>query len=121
MRFIVITKDEEMAAAAREGFHPSDELALYEDWRKALDESDGADLMILDMLSTLDEPHKVAGYEKFAQAKMSDENAKGIPLVLISPDVDYEMDFVLGWPDFVFANVRRPVNYKMFRRASTWV
>lgn len=121
MKFIVITKDEEMAAAAREGFHPSDELVIYDDWRVAFEASEGTDLMILDMLAALDEPHKVAGYERFAQAKMADDRAKGIPLVLISPELDYDMDFVLGWPDFVFANVRRPVNYKMFRRASTWV
>ncbi|RYG79710.1 hypothetical protein EON77_08750 [bacterium] len=121
MRFIVITKDEEMVAAAREGFHPSDELVIYEDWGAALEAAEGTDLMILDMMAALDEPHKVAGYERFAQAKMADERAKRVPLVLISPDLEYEMDFVLGWPDFVFANVRRPVNYKMFRRASTWV
>lgn len=121
MRFIVITKDEEMAAAAREGFHPSDEIAIYVDWREALDKAEGTDLMLVDMLATLDEPHKVAGYERFAQGKMGHEVAAKVPLVLISPDLDYEMDFVLGWPDFVFANVRRPVTYKVFRRASTWV
>ena len=121
MRFIVITKDEEMAAAAREGFHPSDELEIFSDWREALEKTEGTDLMLVDMLATLEEPHKVAGYERFAQAKMAHESARGVPLVLISPDLDYEMDFVLGWPDFVFANVRRPVTYKVFRRASTWV
>lgn len=121
MRFIVITKDEEMAAAAREGFHPNDELALFSDWHKALDAAEGTDLMLVDMLATLDDAHKVAGYERFAQAKMAHDKAAKIPLVLISPDLDYEMDFVLGWPDFVFANVRRPVTYRVFRRASTWV
>ena len=117
----MITQDEEMAAAAREGFHPSDELAIYADWREALDRAKGVDLMLVDMLATLDVPHKVAGYERFAQAKMAHDVAAQIPLVLISPELDYEMDFVLGWPDFVFANVRRPVTYKVFRRASTWV
>ena len=121
MRFIVITKDDEMAAAAREGFHPSDELEVFDDWAKALDASAGADLMIVDQIATLDEPNKVAGYERFAQAKMEHAEAAQVPLVLISPDPDYEMDFVSGWPDFVFANVRRPVGYKLFRRASTWV
>jgi ureidoglycolate hydrolase len=33
----------------------------------------------------------------------------------------YELDFMVGWPNFVFANVRKPVTYKIFRRASTWI
>ncbi len=121
MRFVVVTKDEEMAAAAREGFHPSDELAVYDDWKEALAAAEGADLLLVDQIATLDEPHKVAGYERFANAKMAHAKAASVPLVLISPEPDYEMDFVAGWPDFVFANVRRPVTYKLFRRASTWV
>lgn len=121
MRFIVVTKDEKMAEAAREGFHPSDELEIFDDWQSALDAGAGADLMIVDQLATLDEPNKIAGYERFAEAKMAHSEAAKIPLALISPDPDYEMDFVAGWPDFVFANVRRPVTYKFFRRASTWV
>jgi hypothetical protein len=47
--------------------------------------------------------------------------AKGIPLVLISPPENYELDFMAGWPDFVFGHVRRPVDYRIFRRASTWI
>ncbi|MER3496336.1 MAG: hypothetical protein C4320_05765 [Armatimonadota bacterium] len=109
-----------MIADAREGFHPSDDLKVVADWSAALDLAVSADLMIVDMLAVLEEPHKVAGYETFARAKMEHASAD-VPLVLISPPIDYEMDFVSGFPDFLFANVRRPVNYKFFRRASTWV
>ena len=52
---------------------------------------------------------------------MAHEKAKNVPVVLIAPPEDYELDFMTGWPDFVFGHVRRPVDYRIFRRASTWV
>jgi hypothetical protein len=121
MKFVVITKDPEIETAAREGFHPSDDCVVVPDWNVGLEECDGADLVFVDLVATLAEPHKIAGYERFAMAKMSHPTAKGTPLVLIAPPEDYELDFMAGWPDFVFGHVRRPVNYKIFRRASTWV
>ncbi len=121
MRFVLITNDEQMEAEARQGFHPSDEVAVFEDWRKALDECSNADLMFVDVVSTLDEPNKIAGYEAFGEAKLSHAEALAVPLVVISPPEDYELDFIVGWPNFAIANIQRPVNYKLFRRASTWV
>ena len=110
-----------MESEAKEGFHPSDTFESYSDWGQALDAATDADLMFVDLLATLEEPNKIAGYEKFAQAKMDHAVASKVPLVLISPPDDYELDFMAGWPDFVFANIRRPVTFKHFRRASTWV
>ncbi|MBS1700044.1 MAG: hypothetical protein JST12_00145 [Armatimonadetes bacterium] len=121
MKFVLITKDQDMQNEAKEGFHPSDTFEAFSEWEPALDAAADADLIFVDLLATLDEPHKIAGYEKFAHAKMDHAQAKAIPLVLISPPDDYELDFMAGWPDFVFANIRRPVSYKHFRRASTWV
>jgi len=121
MKFIVITKDLEVAEAARQGFHPSDECLVSEDWTSALELGADADLMFVDMLATLNEPHKIAGYEEFAMSKMSHPKTKSTPLVLISPPEDYDLDFMAGWPDFVFGHIRRPVDYRVFRRASTWV
>jgi hypothetical protein len=121
MKFVLITLDPEIESAAKEGFHPSDTTQAFADWRKALDESAGADLMFVDLIATLEEPHKIAGYESFAEAKMTHPFAKSVPLVLISPPEDYELDFMAGWPDFVFGHIRRPITYKIFRRASTWV
>lgn len=121
MKFVLITKDQEMISEAQQGFHPSDTFEHYSEWSEALDKSEGADLMFVDLLATLTEPNKISGYEAFAEAKMSHEVAKGIPLVLISPPADYELDFMAGWPNFVYGNIQRPVNYKLFRRASTWI
>ena len=121
MKFVLITQDAEIEAAAREGFHPSDETLCFGSWSEALDHARGADLLFVDLVATLEEPHKIAGYERFAEAKMSHDEAKDIPLVLISPPDDYELDFMAGWPDFVFGHIQRPVTYKIFRRASTWV
>jgi hypothetical protein len=121
MKFVLITKDTSLEEEAKEGFHPSDTFISYSDWESGLDGAGDADLVFLDLLATLDEPHKIAGYEKFAHAKMSHSSASKVPLVLISPPENYELDFMAGWPDFVFANIQRPVTFKHFRRASTWV
>ncbi len=121
MKFVLITRDPEIEAAAEEGFHPADHFFSYGDWTKALEDCHDADLLFVDLLATLDEPHKIAGYERFAEAKMSHDRAGAVPLVLIAPPTDYELDFMAGWPDFVLGHVQRPVSAKIFRRASTWV
>jgi hypothetical protein len=121
MRFLLITHDPEVEDAARRGFHPSDELVVAHSWQEGLEAAAGVDLMFIDLLATLTEPHKIAGYEQFAMAKMAHPVAKGVPLVLISPPEEYELDFMSGWPDFIFGHVRRPVTDKIFRRASTWI
>jgi hypothetical protein len=121
MKFVVITRDEEVEHAARAGFHPSDTMTVFEDWGQGLDACDGADLLFVDLIATLEEPNKIAGYEKFAAAKMAHPLAGSVPLVLISPPEDYELDFMTGWPDFVLGHIRRPISDKIFRRASTWV
>ncbi len=121
MKFVLITKDPEIEAAAREGFHPADHCSAFGAWAEALEACADADLLFVDLLATLEEPNKIAGYEKFAEAKMSHPGAGPVPLVLIAPPIDYELDFMAGWPDFVLGHVQRPVSAKIFRRASTWV
>lgn len=120
MKFVLITKDPELVDEAQIAFQ-HDELQVFAGWREALDGCEGASLMFVDLLATLDEPHKIAGYERFALAKMGHEIAKEIPLVLIAAPADYELDFMSGWPDFVLAQIRRPVSEKIFRRAATWI
>ena len=121
MKFLVISKDPEVEEAARKGFHPSDEMLAFADWNEALQHCEGVDMMFVDLIATLREPHRIEGYEEFAHAKMSHSVAKDIPLVLIAAPDDYELDFMTGWPDFVFGHLRRPVTEKIFRRASTWI
>jgi hypothetical protein len=121
MKFLLITRDPEVIEAAEQGFHPSDETLVFDKWTDALEHCEGVDMLMVDLLATLTEPHKIAGYEAFAYAKMDHPVAKDIPLVLISPPEDYELDFMAGWPNFVFGHVRRPVDYRIFRRASTWI
>lgn len=121
MKFVLISKDPEIEEAAREGFHPADHCVTYADWKEALDDCADADLVFVDLLATLEQPHQIAGYEKFAEAKMSHPKAASVPLILIAPPQEYELDFMAGWPDFVLGHVQRPVSAKIFRRASTWV
>lgn len=121
MKFVLLTRDEAMVDDARDGFHPSDQFESYSDADEALDACGEADLLFVDLLATLTEPNRIGGYEEFAQKKMAHGVASRTPLVLIAPPDDYELDFMAGWPDFVFAHIRRPVTAKIFRRASTWV
>lgn len=121
MKFVLLTDDPELVDAAKAGFHPSDSFVAFPNAAEALEACKNADLLFVDLLATLDEPHKIAGYEKFAEQKMEHPTAKDVPVVLIAPPDGYELDFMAGWPDFVFAHIRRPVSEKIFRRASTWV
>jgi len=121
MKFVLVTKDAEVVAATEGAFQPDDELVVCEEWLEGLECCADADLIFVDLLATLDKPHKIAGYEKFAEAKMAHREAASTPLVLIAAPADYELDFMAGYPNFVFAHVQRPLTYKIFRRASTWV
>ncbi|MEA2554511.1 MAG: hypothetical protein QOJ65_2687 [Fimbriimonadaceae bacterium] len=121
MRFVVVSSDPEIVAAAKEGFHPNDEALFFQNWREALEKAAGADLMFIDLLSTLTEAHKIQGYEDFAQAKMSHPTAAAVPLVLINAPDEYDLDSMVGWPDFLFGNLRRPVTSKVIRRMTTYV
>lgn len=121
MKFVLITRDPDVVKAAKGAFPATDTLNVHEEWAAALEDCEGADLIFVDLLATLEEPHRIGGYEKFALAKMEHATASDTPLVLIAAPDDYELDFMAGWPDFVFAHVRRPVTDKIFRRASTWV
>lgn len=121
MKIILITKDAELEEIAKNSLAVSDSLSSYSDFNRALDAADGADLMILDMVASLEVPHKVAGYEKFARAKMTHDLARTVPLILISPPPHYELDFMTGWPDFVALNIRAPITPKAFRRALAWI
>ena len=121
MRFLLITKDDELRALAREGLHPSDDLITFDNWAEALEACAGADMMFVDLVATLDEPGRIAGYERFANAKMGHPTASSVPRVLIGAPPEYELDFMAGWADFVLGHIQRPVTVKLFRRASTWV
>lgn len=121
MRFIVVTTDSFVVGACKEGFHPSDEAEFYSDWHEALDKAEGADLMFVDLLDTLTEPNKIEGYEMFARAKMAHPTASKVPLVLIGAPEEYDLDSMVGWPNFLFGNLKRPINSKVIRRMTTYV
>jgi hypothetical protein len=121
LRLLLVTRDPEVVAATKGAFQPDDVLEVYSKWEEALETAAGADLMFVDLLATLRTPNRIAGYERFAAAKMEHPSASDVPLVLISPPADYALDAMVGWPGFVFAHLPRPVSYKLFRRATTWV
>lgn len=121
VKYVFLSHDPEVLAAREGAFWPDDELVTAQTWQEALDSCEGAELVFVDMLDTLREKGKVKGYEEFAEAKMAHPIAAKTPLVLIAPPDDYEMDGMVGYPDFVFAHVRRPVTFKTLRRMTTLV
>jgi hypothetical protein len=120
MKYVLISRDAEIRDASARAFQHDDEVLLFEDWGPALDASVDADLIYVDLLATLTESHKIAGYEAFAESKMAHACAS-VPLILIWPPEGYELDFITGYPDFVLQNVRRPATYQKLRRASTYI
>lgn len=123
MRYVLFSRDPEIVAAFRspEAFLPSDVLSVVDTREAAVEASLDADMVFVDLIATLDEPHKIAGYEAFHDLMASRSELSGKPVVVISLPYEYEIDFMVGWQDFVFANMPRPVTAKLFRRASTWI
>jgi hypothetical protein len=121
VKILLVTNDRDLVAEATKAYERTDELSVYGKWQDALEASSGAGLLIVDLLATLTEAHRISGYEEFAAHKMTHKKAKEVPLVIISPPDDYDLDSMVGWPEFVFGHVRRPVTMKIFRRISTWV
>jgi len=121
LKFVLVTKDKEVVKATNGAFQPDDELLVFAAWEEALEACNDVDILFVDLIATLAVPHKVAGYERFALAKMAHAIASPIPLVLIAQPESYALDFMVGWPNFVFAHLRRPLTFKLFRRATTWV
>ena len=77
-----------------------------------LDISGPESLSLLDTVRTPDTPGPGANID----GPLAIEYIQSEP----APD-DYELDFMTGWPNFVFGHLRRPVTEKIFRRASTWI
>jgi hypothetical protein len=121
VQIILISTDSDLVSQAKLAYEKTDKLTVFSDWAKAFEKSGSCELMIVDLLATLTEPHKIDGYEEFALAKMRHAKAADVPLVLIGAPDDYKIDSMVGWPNFVFGHVRRPVTMKIFRRMSTWV
>lgn len=121
MKFVLVTKEKDIVSAAEKAYGTHYQLDVFEDWNLALEACAEADALVVDLLATLEKPNKIDGYEKFALAKMAHETAKTVPLIVISQPLDYELDSMVGWPNFLFAMVRRPVGERTFRQISGWV
>ncbi|MBL8048795.1 MAG: hypothetical protein JNJ45_08940 [Chthonomonas sp.] len=121
MRFLLISKDPEVVKAAQDAFERIGKLEVFENWEEGLNASEGTDLMFVDILATLKDAHKIAGYEAFAHAKMAHDVARHVKLILIAEPPGYDLDFMAGWPDFLFARLPRPISPKILLRMSTYV
>ena len=121
MKYVLISRDPEVLEQAQSAFFPDDEVHLTQDWQEGLQLAGGADLIFVDLLATLKQENKIAGYEEFAEAKMADPNVSGVRLVLIWPPEDYVLDFMTGYPGFFFQHIQRPVTYQKLRRATTFI
>lgn len=123
MRYVLLSHDSEMVAAFQspEAFLPNDELLVVDTKHALIEACPGSDMVFVDLIATLDEPHKIEGYERLYDMKNVSPEIAAVPMVLIAPPSGYDLDFMVGWPEFVFAQMPRPVTAKLFRRASTWI
>ncbi len=120
-KVILVTADPEVVSVAKEAYRDGVRLTITPHWNEALEGCGDADVLVVDMLSTLEKPHKIGGYVKFAQAKMSHEKARKTLLVLISVPEGYKLNGMVGWPNFLRAYLRRPLTARMFQRILTWL
>ena len=79
-------------------------------WKEAISLAARSDLLVVDLIATLDSPHRIAGYVEFAESLMSSA-ASDVPLVLIGAPEGYRLDGMVGWPGFLDAFVDRPVTH----------
>jgi hypothetical protein len=121
MKFVILSRDPVIVTEAGKAFQPDDQVVICSEWPAALEACSQADMIFVDLIATLATPGLIAGYEEFAEAKMAHSVASKTPLVLIAPPEDYELDSMVGYPDFVMFQVRRPVTFKILRRMSTYV
>ncbi len=121
MKFVLISQDEQIVKAAMEAYGTHYDLKIHSDWRTAIEDHEGTNLMFVDIMATMKDPGKIEGYEIFAEAKLSHEGCKSVPLVAISLPIDYEVDSMVGWPGFIIALWHRPVDARKFRQASGYV
>lgn len=107
---VLISLDPELIADTRDACKERRlQLHVDSEWLRAIEKSAHADLMIVDLLATLNPPHRISGYVKFAEAKMKSA-AVQTPIVLIGPPVGYRLNGMVGWPGFLTAFVERPID-----------
>lgn len=85
------------------------QFTIEAQWKRALEKSPPASLLIVDLVATLSPPHRISGYVRFAETKMASA-AASVPLVLIGAPDNYRLDGMVGWPGFLAAFVPRPVD-----------
>jgi hypothetical protein len=107
---ILISHDPELIADTREICKTRGmALTVETEWKRALERSAQANLLIVDLVATLTPPHRISGYVRFAESKMSSPAAK-TPIALVGPPDNYRLDGMVGWPGFLSAFVPRPVD-----------
>lgn len=120
-KIVLVTKDNDLLSKAKKVFSGKVKLVVSDDWKTALEESNGTSLMVVDLMATLHKPKKIAGYEEFALAKMKHKSASKTKLVVIYPPEDYRLDAMVGWPNFVFAMLRKPLTLKDLKKITDWM
>jgi hypothetical protein len=104
-----LTKDLELISRARVACESRGIAMLVEAAvGDALSAAAKSDLFVVDLIATLDPPHRISGYMRFADALMSSAAAE-VPLVLIGAPQGYRLDGMVGWPGFLAAFVDRPI------------
>lgn len=121
MKVALITKNPVYGQLAREAEDEERKFVLFEDWREAFEHAAECDLMIADLISLLEKPHRIEGYRKFGEARLAHPIAARVPLVLIPAPDGYKLDGMIGWPNFLLGQLRHPITRETFRQVLRWI
>jgi len=88
------------------------ELELFTRWSDMLQAARErpCDAMVLELLAALGPGGTIEPYERFAEEKMGDPALSTVPLILIALPPDEEADQMVGWPGFLYAYLRHPLD-----------
>ncbi|GMV37096.1 MAG: hypothetical protein AMXMBFR61_16040 [Fimbriimonadales bacterium] len=88
------------------------EVEVFDRWSDMLQEarSRPCDAMVLELLAALGPGGAIEPYERFAEEKMGDPKLSPVPLILIALPPDEEAEQMVGWPGFLYAYLRHPMD-----------
>ncbi len=88
------------------------EAEVFDRWSDMLHDarSRPCDAMVLELQAALAPDGAIEPYERFAEEKMDDPRLRTVPLILIALPPDAEADQMIGWPGFLYAYLRYPMD-----------
>ncbi|MEP0766887.1 MAG: hypothetical protein HRF45_10160 [Fimbriimonadia bacterium] len=103
---------ESVASTVKSLLDRGHEVEVFDRWPEMLHDarSRPCDAMVLELSAALGPDGTIEPYERFAEEKMGDPRLRTVPLILIALPPDEEADQMVGWPGFLYAYLRHPMD-----------